>query len=330
MSTTNESLTTEERARLQRAIDRIEERTFASAPGIHAPGPTADIASLAASGLPPGAAMVWAQWDGYDVVGGESRLLPLSKISAATQAADDVLMAGDRVIGEAGRDLFVLPEDPWAEGADVVRLEEDGNRLPEASSVAHLLLGLLAEVSVIYDETGEFRDELIGEDAEFTESVSRKLLRRRLDHDPDAPRPRLDLACLLRRAGELRAARRELEGVLKRAPEWCWVHYELAGIAAQEGDRALAGRKYTTAGEHAPDDGLRAFFLAWAALMADGGERETLARRVLALRPDFAAEQTRAAQALRDDDDEDAQAQAVALGLAVAPRNLPLLALRSS
>lgn len=322
--------TAEERAHVERAIERIENRTIGAMEGVHAPGHRAQAEALAQSGLPETARMLWAYWDGYEIVGGESRLLPLSQILAATRAAEaeGVLRPGDRVIGEAGRDRFVLPEDPWEEGAEVVRVEEDGSRLPEASSAAHLLLGLLAEASVMYDDDGEFRDDVIGEDAELTDAAQRKLLRRRLDHDEDAPRPRLELARLLRRAGELRAAERELRAVLKRAPDWSWAHHELAAVLAQSGKKDVARRHYEQAAEHAPDDDVRAYHLAWAASVAEGDAREAIAKRVLALRPQFAGEQLRAAQALIEDEDPDAAAQVVSLGLAVAPRNLELLALR--
>ena len=327
---TGEPVTAEERAHVQRAIDRVEARTIGAAEGLHAPGRAAQSDALEQSGLPETAQMLWAQWDGYEVCSGESRLLPVAQMLAATRAADaeGVLRPGDRVIGEAGRDRFVLPEDPWAEGAEVVRVEEDGSRLPEASSAAHLLLGLLAEASVIYDEDGEFRDEVIGEDAELTDAARRKLLRRRLDHDEDAPRPRLELARILRRAGELRAAEKELRAVLKRAPEWSWVHHELAAVLAQAGKADAARKHYEQAAEYAPDDDVRAYHLAWAASVAQGEARAEVAKRVLALRPGFAGEQVRAAQALLEDEDPEAAAQVVALGLAVAPRNVELLALR--
>ena len=324
------ALAPDERARVQRAVDRVEERTVAAEHGLHLPGAPADPAALAASGLPEGAAMVWQLWDGYELSSGESRLLPLAQIDAATEAAqaEEILAAGDRVIGEAGRDTLVLPADPWAEGADVVRVLEDGERLPEASSVAHLLLGLLAESGVIYDAQGEFREDVIGEDAVLTPQTLRRLLRRRLDHDQDAPRSRLELARALRRAGELQAAKRELTAVLKRAPQWCWVHHELGAVLASLGDARGAQRSQEKAAEDASDDALRAYFLAWAATSAAEKTRVGLAAKVLALRPEFAAEQLRAAEALVADENLVAAQQTVALGLAVAPMSLPLLALR--
>lgn len=328
--TTPQDVPPEERAKILRAIEKIDERNLVANPGFHSPGAPAEAAALAASGLPGSAVMLWQRWDGFDVAGGESRLLPIGEFGEATERAkaDEALASGDLVVGEAGRDLFVLPQDPWAEGADVIRVEEDGTRAPEASSVAHLLLGLMAEASVIYGDDGEFRDELIGEDAELTSAIKRKLLRRRLDHDPDAPRARLELARELRRAGEHRAARRELTAVLKRAPDWCWAHHELAGALADGQDHDGARRSHERAAEHATDAAVQAYFLACAAAECDGESRRSLAARVLKTRPEFAAEQERAAAALLDNEDPEAALLVLRLGLAVAPTSLTLLEMR--
>lgn len=324
----------QEAARIRHALDKLEERLMMAPPGLHRAGGPADPEALRQAALPPAAAMLWARYDGLEVGAETARILPLAEIEAATEAAqaEGLLRPGDRVVGEVGRDLYVLPADPYEEGADVVLVEEGGERLPEASTAAHLALGLLGEAGVLFDDDGEFRDELYGEDGEPTEAAQRRILRRRLDLDPDAPRARLRLSQLLSRAGELRAAAAELRQVLRRAPELPWAHEALARVREREGkvDEARAG--YLAAAERmdAVDAGLAAYFRARAARCAEGEDRAAIADQVRRARPEFAREQVQAAQALLERGARDDAAEVVALGLAVSPGQVELLALRGA
>ncbi|MBX7082170.1 MAG: hypothetical protein K1X88_23380 [Nannocystaceae bacterium] len=315
--------------RQQALLDRIEDRLRDAPMGFHDTHPRASAAAIEAAALPPEEAVVWARWDGLGL-GGEAELLPLSAIADATAAAQQagVVRPGDRVIASWGRDLFVLPEDPWAEGAAVVRVEEAGDRSPESSSVAHLVLGILGELSVLYDEHGEFREDLFGDDGEPTPAVQRKLCRRRLDLDPDAPNARLRLAELLRGAGELAAAKAELGAVLKRAPEFAWAHQELGRTLAALGEGARAKASFCRAAECVPEPAQQAFHLAWAAWAAPAHERAALVAQVLAARPDFALQQASAASALLQRRRNDAAREQIELGLAIVPGHLELLRLR--
>lgn len=310
-------------------LDRVEDRLRDASEGFHRAGDPASKTALAASGIDDDELGVWMRWDGIDFAADDARLYPLAEIptATATAVADGVVLEGDRVIGERGRDLLVLPADPWAEGAAVVRVEEAGDRSPEASSVAHLVLGWLGEFAVLYDDQGEFFDDLFGEDGELTPTAERRVCRRRLDLDPDAPNARLRLAELLREAGEFVAARAELQQVIKRAPEFAWAHFALGrtAIALGQPDRALAAFKAAAA---CPSADGRAWFLAWAALVADGDTRAALAREVLALRPDFAAQQAEAVATLLERERFDAAREQLELGLAVLPGHLELLRLR--
>lgn len=313
--------------RIEELLDRIEDRLRDAPVGFHDAGAPAAPDALAVAGLSDEDAGVWRRWDGLELAAGEARLVTLAELASGVES--DVVRADDRVIGERGRDVFVLPEDPWAEGAAVVRVEESGERTPEASSVAHLVLGWLGEIAVLYDARGEFNDELFGDDGELVPAARRKLARRRLDLDEDAPGPRLELATVLRRAGELPAAKAELKQVLRRAPEWSWPHHELGRVLAGLGDRAGAVRSHRAASSHAGDEVLAAWFLAWAALATDDEDaRAALAKDVLRARPDFAMQQAAAAQALAERERDDDAAEHVALGLAIVPGHLELLRLK--
>lgn len=301
-------------------------------PGLHHAGGPAAASACADAGLPPAAAMLWTRLDGLEIGAEMARLLPVAEISSATaQAHDDgLLRSGDLMVGEWGRDLLVLPADPYEEGADVVLVEEGGERLPEASSAAHLALGLLGEASVLFGDDGEFRDELYGDDALLRPDVQRRLLRRRLDFDPDAPRPRLRLAQHLLAAGERRAAASEVEQVLRRAPELPWAHETQGRICEAEERPQSAQRAYLEAARcmEPVDPGLAAYFRARAARCAQGEGRATIAAQVRQARPDFAREQVEAARALIEREAWAEAGEVVTLGLAVSPGQVELLALR--
>jgi tetratricopeptide (TPR) repeat protein len=348
--------------------DRVEDRLRDAPLGLHQVGDPASPKALARAKLPDEAAVLWRRWDGLGLGNGEARLLSLADSDAITHEANDagILREGDRVIGEAGRSLLVLPADPWAEGGDVVMVEEDGERAPYASSVIRMVIGMLAEMSILYDDEGEYREGLFDELGVLTSKAERRLLRRRLDFDEDAPFPRFRLGQLLRRGGELRAARSELRKVLHRAPEFAWAHWELGRAElelsqsagkdrrppeadaetdappARENGRARAGRDdpdrcranareaFAAAAEKAGDASLRALFLAWQARASEGAERERLARTVLELDPRFVStRETAAREALEDEQPERAR-ELLELGLTIEPRHLGLLALRGS
>ena len=311
------SLEPEQRRGIERALDRVEERLHASPPMFHRPGRPASEAALQSCGLPESAAMRWRRFDGIELATGEA--------ATHAAAAEGLLEPGDTVIGERGRDTLVLPADPWAEGAEVVVIDDEGERAPEASSVAHLVLGWLGEIAVLYDDEGEFRDEVFDEHGELTCAARRRVLRRRLDLDPDAPRPRLTLARELLAAGELRGARQELQQVLRRAPEYAWALHELGKVFEALGNPKMALRHHTKAAESTLDLELKAYFWAFAARCADEPARQHAAGQALAVRPDFAAHQLLGARARLAQGDRDEAVEMVSLGLAVAPRNLELL-----
>jgi tetratricopeptide (TPR) repeat protein len=321
--------------------DRIEDRLRDAPLGLHQVGEPANPELLARAELPEEAAALWRRWDGLELGNGEARLLGLADMERATHEAAQagILRDGDKVIGEAGRALLVLPADPWAEGGDVVLVEDDGERVPYASSVIRMVIGFLAEMSVLYDDEGEYREGLFDEQGELTSKAERRLLRRRLDFDEDAPFPRFRLGQLLRRAGELRAARSELRKVLHRAPEFAWAHWELgrAELELAEGPdedparcRASACESFAAAAEKTEEPRLRALFLAWQARASEGDTRAGLARAVLELDPAFVLTREAAVREAIEDEDPERALELLELGLAIEPRHLGLLALRGS
>lgn len=327
---TTDSVDPEERARIRRDLDRLEERLMDDVAGMHRFGPAAEPQALAAAALPASAKLLYARYDGVDIAMGEARVFALAQLpqAQARARAEGVLAEGDVVVGERGRAWMVLPADPWAEGADVVAVDDGGDRRPEASTLAALVLGWVAEASVLYGEDGEFRDDVFAEEGGLEPNAERKLLRRRLDADPDAPHARLRLAQRLRAEDKLRGALKEVELTLRRAPEYAWAHHEAGRVHAAMGKAEASARAHAKAAEHANDPALAAYFLAWAARRAPETTRERYAAQARDKRPDFVAGQVKAAQLRLDDDDPIAAAELVALGLAVAPKNVQLLDLQ--
>ncbi|KIG11854.1 hypothetical protein DB30_02406 [Enhygromyxa salina] len=325
--------------RLEALIDRIEDRLIDAPIGLHRVGEPATAAALAQASLSEDAAGLWGRWDGIEFGNAEARLLSLADQILATEEAKaaGILREGDRVIGEIGLALLIAPADPWDEGGEVVMVEDDGERAPYASSVVRLALGLIAEMSVLYDDDGEYREGLFEEHGDLTPKAERRLLRRRLDFDEDAPFPRFRLGQLLRRGGELRAARAELRRVLRCAPEFCWAHWELGRVelevaaSDEAGDARTAARQsFAAAAEKASDSHLRALFLAWQAWSSDGAERERVAAEVLQLDPGFASAREAGLREAIEDEDRSRAQELLGLALAVAPRQLGLLELRAA
>lgn len=343
---------TEERRRIEHSLDRIEDRLRDAPEGLHQVGDPADPAALAASPLPPTARLLWGRWDGLELSHREVRLLALADLADAQTEAADRVAPGDIVIGERGDDLLVLAADPHAEGADVVLVEEDGDRLPHSSSVDMLVLATLGEAAALFDEEGEYQADLFGADGELTSAAERRLLRRHLDLDPDAPLARFRLAQSLRRAGELRAASGEVTQLLRRAPAFAWGHHELGRARLGLGDAVGAARAFVEAAELAagpaarsPDPGLAAYFYAWACLARGTGpegqdpkdrragrlpDRAGLAAAVLARSPGFAAAQEAGVRTALAEDEGGRAREMLALGLAVVPGHLGLLSLREA
>lgn len=347
---------------LEALLDRVEDRLVDAPIGLHqvgGPGSAEAVAALLASGegMSEEAVALWRRWDGLDLGNGEARILACAELEAAQARADGegILQAGDVVIGEIGRILLVVPADPWEEGAEVVMVEDDGERSPYASSVAKLALALVAEMALLYDDEGEYREGLFEEHGELNERSERRLLRRRLDFDEDAPFPRFRLGQLLRRAREFRAARSELRRVLHCAPSFAWAHWELgraclAMVEAEdeagcrdarerEGVRGEASEAFATAAEHAGDPHLAALFLAWQARSCDPSvdagklgkqARGRLAAQVLERDPGFVAAREQGLREAIEHEDRHRAQELLELGLSVEPRHLGLLGLRSA
>jgi tetratricopeptide (TPR) repeat protein len=137
------------------------------------------------------------------------------------------IVDGDPVsLDEAGR---VWRTDPTVE--DEVC---DGTRLDR------WLAGQLDALALIYDDDGEFADDVFDEDGEITLAVRERLLRAQLARDKHAPGPRWRLAQLLLERDEHATARDELEQVVADDPVFAWAWLDLARVSEQLGEAQSA------------------------------------------------------------------------------------------
>ena len=330
----HEALTEGQERALDRVLDKLEERLMDAPRGLHMwgrGGASSDaLAQLHAMGVSPATSMLWARFDGFELGHGEATIYAAEQVAEATQALveDGRAQEGDIALGTYGRDDLVLCLDPWEEGADVVLVDEAGGRGPYGSTAAHTVLGILAELSVILDDGGEYHDELFGEDGGMQLKVERRMLRRHLDADEDAPLARFRLAQLLRRAGEAAGAKRELDLCLRRAPNFAWAQLELGRAWLDLNDLEKSRRAFDDAAKLTEDESLQAYFLAWAALAAEGKHRVKRAAEVVRRYAGFSAAQEAGAREAMEDEAYERAKELVRLGLAVAPKSIALLDMR--
>lgn len=322
----------QERA-LDRLMDRVEDRLWGASDGAHRIHPGATWAEVEAEGIPPEPGYFWTRFDGLELAQGEVLIARLSEIEALTSRFAEQLRPGDRVIGQRGRDLYVLPKDPWSEGAMVLLVDQAKQRGPLASSVGHWVLALLGEFALLFDEEGEYRDGLYDEETgELGEAMQRKILRRRLDMDPDGPLARFELGQLLRAQGELRAASTELKHAVKLAPDFHWSHYELGRCYFELEQSRPAKGCFAQAAELCQENAyLFALFSAWELRCLQdlkSPEADALRAKIRAQAPTFAVDQLEDAREAIEDERLELASEHLELGLAASPKDLGLLALR--
>ena len=315
---------------ISQLLDRIEDRLRCAPEGLHLVGRAASMKDIEASSIRNELIHLWRRWDGFELGNQEVKIYPLAQIPVETERAHHEcrILVEDQVIGERGTDILVICPDPWAEGADVVIVDDEGQRAPYASTVERLVLAYLGEFSTLFDDEGEYQSEIFDESTgELTTAALRRLLRRRLDFDPDGPLSRFELAQSLRRSGELRAANSEIRRVIKIAPEFCWAHFEQGRVLFEQGRVKDAERAFKYAAEKCGELLLQGMFYAWAALASEGDDRKKWAMQVKKRFPDFPRAYESAAREALNDEQVELARERMELGLAVEPMHVGLLAL---
>ncbi len=119
----------------------------------------------------------------------------------------------------------------------------------EGTRVDRWLAGEVDALAMIYDEDGEFAEDVFDDEGEIAVSIREKQLRARLKRDAGAPGPRWNLARLLLERGETSQARDQLEQVVAEDPSFAWAWLDLAQVSEQLGDLRNAVDESRTAAD---------------------------------------------------------------------------------
>jgi hypothetical protein len=305
-----------------RFFERFREEITRYADGVHrlgAPAPE----QLAAACPDAELGDFLRSWNGAELFVDAWRILP-----AAEHVEDGgFLWFGETGLGDRlGIDL--------QHGGHVVRLENDtGELLVEGTSFERWIEGLAAAESVIYDREGEYQEDVYEGEA-IAPAAAVKREKKALRADPDAPAPAWRLARALEQSGDEGGARKRLETVVEKWPDFAWAWFDLGRLRRTVGWLDEAEKAFSAAAEAAARGASEqaGFFAAHAARVAaereDEPARARLAARALALAPDEARSLRRAAQARADEDEPDEALELAELSLALAPRDLEAAELR--
>jgi tetratricopeptide (TPR) repeat protein len=295
-------------------FDRFREAVAEYAEGVHrlgAPAPAAALAQVADAELRD----VLASWNGAEL------FIDAYSIFAAGEAEtdDQVTWFGATALG----DRLGL-----ADGL-VVRLEEDtGELLVEGTSFARWLDATVVADGVYYDREGEWLDDVFDDDGEVAPAASQKREKKAHKIDPGAPAPAWRLAKAQARSGDAGGARKTLEALVEETRDFAWAWFDLGRLRHGSGEVAAAEAAFATAADAGAAQGseLAGWFAAHAARMAaerkDEAARARHTERALALDPEVARAQRRAAAARFDEGNVDEARELAALAAALLPRDL--------
>lgn len=295
-------------------VRRLCERLRSHAAGVHR---FADPAVAMDSEVPPAVAAVYREVGDASLFFDAVVLIPPGGLREAD---------GRWHVGEAsGDDVYVD-----ARSGAVWRLETDtGEWIEDGTGFDRWLAGFAEAEAVLYDNSGEFRDNLFDEAGELEPAASVARERAALKRDKNAIAPRWRLARALARTGDIDAARRELERVVELRPQFGWAWYDLARIAERLGEAESARDDMRAAAEADPDYQHNAFFWAHLARLCDGTDRQQAVARALELDPDLARTQRDGAAARLAEGDADGARELAEVAAALAPRDLGVIDLLS-
>ena len=118
----------------------------------------------------------------------------------------------------------------WRSDASIDDEVCDGTRIDR------WLAGTVDSIAPLYDDDGEFADDMFDDDGELLPEIADKQLRAQLKRDPGAPGPRWRLAHALLARDLVEDARGELEQVAADDPAFAWGWLDLARLSERLGE----------------------------------------------------------------------------------------------
>ncbi len=254
-------------------LDRVFAGLADAPAGLHDLAPTAHDREVARAASPEPLLELYAHCDG-------GRLFHESIELAASHAV---------VVDAAGRSQFATLEgEPVAVDARGRIWRNDPSLddvVCEGTRLDRWIAGVVDAVAMLYDNDGEFDDDLFDDDGELLPAVAERQLRAQLKRDPKAPGPRWRLAHALLAGDQLEPGRQELEEVVHAEPQFCWAWLDLARLSERSGeiagavDEARAAAEAATAARHVQAGYFWAQVARLAGLAGDAASRDDAARR---------------------------------------------------
>ena len=298
-------------------LDRVFARLGEATPGLHDVTP---LSVVLPDGLTEPLIELYGHCDGARLFHDSVEI-----VASAAVAADDVgrwrfaALEGEPVSVDArGR---IWRADP--------SLDDD---VCEGSRLDRWLAGVVDAVAMLYDADGEFDDGLFDDDGELLPAVAERQLRAQLKRDPRAVGARWRLAHALLAQGDVDGGRRELEDVVKQAPEFAWGWLDLARLSERGGElggaieEAREAATVATTARHAQAGYFWAQVARIAAVAEDEAARAEAATKAAKAAPEMKAEQMAGVRASMEAGDVESARGLMALLRAVWPRDVEVLA----
>ncbi len=298
------------------------ERTFAlladALPGLHDVTPPS---TRVPAGLPEALIELYAYCDGLRLFHDSVEVRPARDVVSTTPGRwQFATVEGDDVAIDLRGKVWRTDDE----------LDDD---VCDGTRIDRWLAGLLDSYTQVYDEEGEFLDDVFDDEGEIVASVRERQLRAHLKRDAGAPGVRWQLANVLLGQGATEDARNELEQVVADDPAFAWAWLDLAKISERVGDLGNATDEVRMAAETAegaqhPQAG---YFWSQLARLASctGNEilRAEAATKTSLLAPDLKRAQLDGARELLATGDTASARGLVDLLRAVWPRDLEVLEL---
>ena len=201
----------------------------------------------------------------------------------------------------------------------------------DGTRIDRWLLAQLDSLALVFDNDGEYADDVFDDDGEILPIIREKQLRAQLKRDAAAPGPRWRLAHVLIEQGAIEDARNELEQVVADDPAFFWAWLDLARVSEKLGEIGGAIDEARMAAEAAegvqhPQAGYFWSQVARIAVRAgDDMVRAQAATKASLLAPDLKRAQIEGARERIDAGDKASAKGLLDLLRAVWPRDLEVL-----